>query len=409
MKNHALMAALMAGAALSACPPASAQVTRYYGEMRTSYSDFQDRTACPLGSHGSCQDFPRTARLAGWFETAAPLQPNLDESEIRALVTSYSFSDGLNTYSSSDPDVRAFIFRVSTDSGSNIVRNRIHLQRWLTGNNPHRSINQIGPGGSTNDVDMLSRFEMATEQVGAMNNAMCASLFSETSQQVSYSGESDTCLGTYEIPGNGVSVAWTGAPVQNQNVMSWHREAVHPALSLTHSISPAGQVQAGQEVRYTITVRNTGTVPATQAQIADSLPAGLERATWTCTPGASTPCPVASGSGSLAVTVPVFAAGDSLVFTVMASVSNPAPATITNVATVDAGDPSVQCMQAGQVVGTVPCMASASINTVAAPPGGGQVTPVPTLQHAALVVLSLLAAAIGWMGLGRRQRVGAGR
>jgi IPTL-CTERM motif len=37
------------------------------------------------------------------------------------------------------------------------------------------------------------------------------------------------------------------------------------------------------------------------------------------------------------------------------------------------------------------------------------VTPVPTLQHTALVVLSLLAAAIGWMGLGRRQRVGAGR
>ncbi|MDH0848847.1 MULTISPECIES: IPTL-CTERM sorting domain-containing protein [Delftia] len=250
---------------------------------------------------------------------------------------------------------------------------------------------------------------MATEQVAAVNNAMCASLFSETSQQVSHSGESDTCLGTYEMPDNGVSVAWTGAPVQNQNVMSWHREAVHPALSLTHSISPAGQVQAGQAVRYTITVRNTGTVAATQAQIADSLPAGLERATWICTPGAGTPCPVASGSGSLAVTVPVFAAGDSLVFTVMASVANPAPATITNVATVDAGDPSVQCMQAGQVVGTVPCMASASINTVAAPPGGGQVTPVPTLQHTALVVLSLLAAAIGWMGLGRRQRVGAGR
>ncbi|MGC5254521.1 hypothetical protein, partial [Escherichia coli] len=61
-----------------------------------------------------------------------------------------------------------------------------------------------------------------------MNNAMCASLFSETSLQVSYSGESDTCLGTYEVPDNGVSVAWTGAPVQNQNVMSWHREAVHP-------------------------------------------------------------------------------------------------------------------------------------------------------------------------------------
>src|SRR5256885_1883462 len=237
MKNHALMAALMAGAALSACPPASAQVTRYYGEMRTAYSDFQDRTACPLGSHGSCQDFPRTARLAGWFETAAPLQPNLDESEIRALVTSYSFSDGLNTYSSSDPDVRAFIFRVSTDSGSNIVKNRIHLQRWLTGSNPHRSINEMGPGGSPNDVDMLSRFEMATEQVGAMNNAMCASLFSETSLQVSYSGESDTCLGTYEVPDNGVSVAWTGAPVQNQNVMSWHREAVHPALSLTQHLA----------------------------------------------------------------------------------------------------------------------------------------------------------------------------
>src|SRR5258708_37441533 len=88
----------------------------------------------------------------------------------------------------------------------------------------------------------------------------------------------------------------------------------------------------------------------------------------------------------------------------MASVANPAPATITNVATVNAGDPSVQCMQAGQVVGTVPCMASASINTLAAFPGGGQVTPVPTLQHTAPVSLSLRARAIGCMGLGRRQR-----
>ncbi len=140
-----------------------------------------------------------------------------------------------------------------------------------------------------------------------------------------------------------------------------------PVLELTKTVAGAGTFYAGQPVVYTITAKNAGQVPVSNAKVADALPAGLVNGSWTCAPGASTPCPSASGSAPLDATLPALAAGDSVVFTVSATVAAQPPASITNTATLDADAKNSQCQQGGAIAGTVPCQAAQTIQTAALP------------------------------------------
>jgi hypothetical protein len=52
----------------------------------------------------------------GSFSTAEPLGRNLHPSDIAALVTASSFTDGINTYSSSDPNAHVVQLKADTDA-----------------------------------------------------------------------------------------------------------------------------------------------------------------------------------------------------------------------------------------------------------------------------------------------------
>ena len=92
-------------------------------------------------------------------------------------------------------------------------------------------------------------------------------------------------------------------------------------------------VNVNQVITYTIVVRNLGPSDATGARVADTLPAGLVSAAWTCSPAAGAACFPTSGSGSISATVNL-AAGSRVTFTMVAVVGPCDTNILVNTATV---------------------------------------------------------------------------
>lgn len=91
-------------------------------------------------------------------------------------------------------------------------------------------------------------------------------------------------------------------------------------------------VAAGSALSYTIVASNAGSVAVTGATVADTLPAALTGATWTCVGAGGGSC-TASGAGNLndTVNLPV---GATVTYTLNATVDAAATGTLSNTATV---------------------------------------------------------------------------
>lgn len=133
----------------------------------------------PPCSAGPCADYSTSMRVTGWFTTAVPLATNLASQDVTSLVTSYSFSDGINTIASSDPNARIYLpFVISTDGSGNIVpaSSSLSVMLWETGTAPHNAadrLSYIDPTGGSN----------------AVNNNGCATV------GLSIAGTPDSCSG----------------------------------------------------------------------------------------------------------------------------------------------------------------------------------------------------------------------
>jgi len=102
-------------------------------------------------------------------------------------------------------------------------------------------------------------------------------------------------------------------------------------LSITKTDGLTNAV-AGQVVTYTIVVSNAGPNPVVAATVADTLPAELTGATWTCSgSGGGTCAPSGSGSLSESVNLP---AGGSVTFLVSGTLASNAAGAIVNTANV---------------------------------------------------------------------------
>ena len=113
---------------------AHAQPTTYVATATGNYTLLINFTLCVTGP---CQNFNTGLGASGSFTTSAPLAANLAGANIAPLVTAFSFSDGIHTYSSADPAARIFLFNVSTNASGAITTTDIRIQRWLTGTSPH--------------------------------------------------------------------------------------------------------------------------------------------------------------------------------------------------------------------------------------------------------------------------------
>ncbi|WP_293194950.1 proprotein convertase P-domain-containing protein [Ottowia sp.] len=189
----------------------------------------------------------------------------------------------------------------------------------------------------------------------------------------------ETANGQWELLAQDFSRGDTG------NIRAWsiHLDAAAPEADLSILQSPTtATATVGGTVTYTLMAHNAGPSAATGATVADTLPAGLTNATWTCAGSGGGTC-TASGSGAVADTVNL-PAGASVVYTVTATVN--ATGALSNTATVAAPAGVVDPTPANNSTG-------GTVTASAAAP-----RPVPSLSAGALGLLA------GLLMLGARRR-----
>ncbi|WP_242421499.1 IPTL-CTERM sorting domain-containing protein [Acidovorax sp. Root267] len=186
------MAAL---ALLLAAGWAHAQATIYSATSTSPYTSKSDFSLCGAGP---CQNFTLTMGPSGSFTTSSPLPGGLISANIFPLITAFSLSDGINTYSSADPAVRVVQVLVTTDPSGVVVNTNIFIARWLTGTSPH-VVN-----------DRVSRIQIAGGIGSALHNIRCGAV------AVAPSGVPDACTASFpdtSASGAGLAaVAWAAAP-----------------------------------------------------------------------------------------------------------------------------------------------------------------------------------------------------
>jgi uncharacterized repeat protein (TIGR01451 family) len=135
------------------------------------------------------------------------------------------------------------------------------------------------------------------------------------------------------------SVAATGFWIDNVQVSGGYACATAPlptssdlAIAITDHRST---VVAGQAVSYAITATNAGQDAVIGARVQVPLPSGLSALSWTCTATGTANCQSASGSGPIDALVDIgTGVGDSVAFTLDATVQNSPEQTISATATI---------------------------------------------------------------------------
>lgn len=139
--------------------------------------------------------------------------------------------------------------------------------------------------------------------------------------------------------------------------------ACPPIASIQVSKSAAqASVMTGAAAHFTVSVTNTGLVPATGVAVNDPLTADWSSATWTCSASGGAVCPAASGTGSISHSNLTLPAGAGLSYAV-ASVAMGNSNVATNTVSVTPGDGLCSS-------GASPCSASATVAVL----GGVQIS-----------------------------------
>lgn len=94
-----------------------------------SAANLHNYTNCIPG-FGSCGAYTAAMAQTGSLSVAVPLPGSLNFTDITAQITSFSFSDGLTTYSSGDPQVTLVSVMATTVGG--VLDFDVTVQRWQT-------------------------------------------------------------------------------------------------------------------------------------------------------------------------------------------------------------------------------------------------------------------------------------
>ena len=169
-----------------------------YSYTGTTYDIIVNNTTCTIGNCPAT--YTAAMHVTGSFTTASPLAANLSNVDVSALVTSYSFTDGINTIANSDPNARIDDFHVSTNSSGAIVSTySIVFDRWTTGTSPH------GAGNRLNEISL------SNANSDAENDEFCVIVSTTDSADAcnAFGGDSNASSASSSTPG-----AWvmTGGP-----------------------------------------------------------------------------------------------------------------------------------------------------------------------------------------------------
>ena len=148
---------------LAATWGASANATSYLITAAGNYTQagLVPYTLCVTAPAWPCTNYTSTQSVSGHFTVPTVLAADLDKVSIAGMVGAFSFTDGINTYASSDTHARVLVFSVTTDPGGNLSAAQISVQKWLPDTSPHN------PG------DRLSFFYIDGTAAYAVNNSLC--------------------------------------------------------------------------------------------------------------------------------------------------------------------------------------------------------------------------------------------
>ncbi|WP_374191656.1 IPTL-CTERM sorting domain-containing protein [Delftia sp. ASV31] len=182
-----------AAAAMCLAAIGAVHAATYSAATTGPYTAKTDFTVC---SGGPCQNYTLAMTPSGSFTTSAPLAANLSNANIAAQITSFSFNDGINTFASTDPNVRIFQAIVSTSATGSITSSALLLELWQTGTSPHA----VGD-------------KVALIQIG--NSVFATNTLNCTGVGTTPAGAADSCvLGPGDIGASNASgAAWTWAAV----------------------------------------------------------------------------------------------------------------------------------------------------------------------------------------------------
>ena len=101
-------------------------------------------------------------------------------------------------------------------------------------------------------------------------------------------------------------------------------------VGVIKTADPPGALTPNGTVTYTVTVTNTGLVPAVNTLVTDPLPTGIVSGTWTCAAVSGASCPNATGSMPLNETIATFPGGGVVTYTITGIVAANPPASVIN-------------------------------------------------------------------------------
>lgn len=187
---------------------AHAQVT--YTPTAGNYTTKTDYTSCPGGE--TCTNYTTAMNASGSFTLSTALAPSSSFADLSSSVTAYSFSDGINTYSNTNPNDRIYRLSVTTNAAGDISTFTILIEKWLSGTNgAHVASNKFSYIFLTN----------ATTQV--FNNRSCGNVAASP-----FTSVADTC--TQDLGGTGSSSATGPAATINSVAPQQSAQAI-PTLS----------------------------------------------------------------------------------------------------------------------------------------------------------------------------------
>jgi hypothetical protein len=184
---------LLAGIAAVGVTVAPASVT--YTFAGSNYNFTRPYTSCTAGS---CANFTTSMSVAGSVTLSSALAPNLALQSIAPQVIAYSFSDGINTFSNTDPNARLFEFAVATDANGQISNSSVILEVWQSGSSPHQSGDRFGlleiEGSISAGADNVACSAVGTSVFGAADS--CTGLALDPATSIA----STTTAGTWAVP-----------------------------------------------------------------------------------------------------------------------------------------------------------------------------------------------------------------
>lgn len=172
-------------------------------------------------------------------------------------------------------------------------------------------------------------FVLGSGSLASLDGVLCTATHVITAAEAA-AGEARNLVEAHGQPPFGPAIVGTGASLV---VIP----AGTPQVAVT-KLANVGSSAPNGTVVYTITVTNVGDVAVTNLGISDPLPDGVTAFSWTCAGSGGAVCPVASGAGAIAQTVPSLPVGGALTYSVTATLAANPPDPVLNVVMVTPED-----------------------------------------------------------------------